>query len=116
MADKPAKPEQILKIEPRNELHFKGESSASSGQRSPVAKMLGHTVLVTFQGSRLGVLTAFVCIVAVCLPTACARSSGGASIRSQSIIAVSWQFSLGTDQRSDRCGLHAADNPPSRTA
>ena len=25
MADKPAKPEQVLKIEPRNELHFKGK-------------------------------------------------------------------------------------------
>lgn len=25
MADKPVKPEQVLKIEPKNELHFKGK-------------------------------------------------------------------------------------------
>lgn len=25
MAEKPAKAEQVLKIEPKNELHFKGE-------------------------------------------------------------------------------------------
>ena len=25
MADKPVKPEQVLKIEPRSELHFKGK-------------------------------------------------------------------------------------------
>ena len=70
MADKPAKPEQDLKIEPRNELHFKGKFTVTSGQRSTGEDAQPVRNLESFKPA-CQAFVCNVCIVGVCLLCLC---------------------------------------------